>query len=493
MRPSGSTLLLGVALLSCASAPLAPVQPAAQAALVPVAAAPWKHTPPPSPLAATPVPAVSRLTLPNGLRVVVVEHHRRPLVMVSLLLPRGALSDPPESAGLTYLAVNLASDYYEHSPDGEPLLEEKSFRRQVAELGGAASVAVDSDFSMIRISGYRQDASVYLRMIAEAVARPRHGSQTFRARRNAAFNAIEDLESSDPDALRQVIGEAAFGAGQSYSRSPWGDQESLAVMGLEDVVTQQQAVFVPEGATLLVVGDVRADQMLAAARSAFGRWRGASTPLPRVVPLPSKSRAGDIGYLERHSASTLVVCATRPLQDLRVSDAALDVLAAMLGQGLGSRLGTTLREQNGLTYWAEAEIVHRQQSRAFVACSALRADQSQEGVRLFRQVLNVARDALPSAEEVKRAKARRLAELDEAYGDMLHASETWTKAIVIGSGSPRLAEEWAEIEKVTAEDIQKVARVVLKANTIRWVVSGDRRAASRATEANSLGRLYVPK
>lgn len=481
---------LCTALFACAAVPPAPVQPASAAVPAAVAQGTWQHTSPPPPLAATRAltPAVSRITLPNGLRIVLVEHHRRPVVTISLLLPRGALADPPESAGLTYLAVQLASDYYEFSPSGEELFGEKSFRRQVAEMGGWAGVTVDSDSSIIRVSGYRQDAGAYLRMIAEAVSRPRHGSRTFRARRNATFNAIEDLESSDPDALRQVVGEAAFGSGQAYSRSPYGDMASLAVIGLEDVVAQQQVVLVPGGATLLIVGDVSPDKVLAAARSAFGAWNGPDTPLPRVVPVPSAPGSA-VGYLERPAASTLVVCATRPLQDLRGSDAALDVLAAMLGQGLDSRLSGALREQSGLAYWANAEIVRRKQARAFVACSALRADQPQQGMHLFRGVLDAARDALPGEDELKRAKGIRLGELDAAYEDATTTSATWTRAIVLGAGAPRLDEERAELGKVTAGDVQRVARAVLKARSIHWVVSGDRRAASRAVEASKLGRF----
>jgi zinc protease len=326
-------------------------------------------------------------------------------------------------------------------------------------------------------------------MLADAVMVPRHGSRSFRGRRDAIVYALEDLESSDPEALSQVISEAAFGPGHPYARSPYGTFASLAPMGVEEAAQQQEMVLVPAGATLLIVGDVQADQTLAAARAAFGRWIGPATPQPRVPPPTVPANAAEISWLERHSASTLVACATRPLPDVHGSDAALDVLAAMLGQGMGSRLGTALRERNGLTYWANAHIVHRRQARAFMACSSLRADQADLGVRLFRGVLDETRGALPNEEELQRAKAQRLAQLDSAWENAFAISRTWERAIALGNGTPRIEQERAEIEKVTAKEVQKVAREVLSLKTTRWVFSGEKQAASHAVDANHLGRL----
>jgi zinc protease len=492
-----AALLSCAVLLSCRSGP-SPVETpsggnpdSAGAPSAPAAAGTWRQTPPPPPiiLAAPPAPTVSRVTLSTGLRVVVVEQHRRPVVVVTLVLPRGALMDPPSDSGMTYMAVSLATDFYEQSATGDRIFEEKSLRRQAAEMGGAVGSMVQSDFSMIRISGYAQDAREYLRMLARAAAEPRHGERSFLGRRNAALDAIEDLESSDPEALQQLVADAAFGQGHPYARSVIGTTASLTPLGLEDVITHQQRVFVPRGATLLVVGDVRPVEMLAAATAAFGRWTGDSNPPPQVWAPVVPAANSQVAYLERRSASTLLVCATRPLPDVRGEDAGLDVLAAILGRGVGGRLGATLRDRNGLTYLASADVVRRRQARAFVACSPLRADQAEMGVRLFRQVLDGAGEVPPTAAEVQRAKAICLADLESAYDDAYSTAQTWVHAITVGTGAPRLEEERADLERVTPAAVQRLARTILRPRTTRWVVSGDRAAAIRAVEANGLGHL----
>jgi zinc protease len=453
----------------------------------------WTRTPPPPALSALPRPApvVKEGFLATGLRVVVVEHHRRPIVITRLILPRGALLDPPQSGGASWLALAIASDYYERSPTGDDLVDEKPFRWKVVEQGGSPSFEVESDFSVVGISGYAQDTGKYLELMVGALMRPRRGEESFNGRRNAMLDAIEDMETSDPQALGRVLAEASFGRGHPYARSLVGTRQSLTALGLEDAIALQDRILTPDGATLLVVGDVKADRAFEDAKRVFGKWRRpASAPARADPPTPTPSSASaEIDFLKRQPASTLIACASRPLGDVRASDAALDVLAIVLGGGLQSRLGLALRERSGLTYSAGAEIVRRRYARALLACATLAADQAAQGIKLFRQTLDGATAEPPSDAEVERAKAMRLGELEGEWDDALQLAEAWERAMSFGRLRPGLEEERAAIDRLGPEEVRTLARAVLRPSTLRWIVSGEPRAASRAVEGNGIGRL----
>jgi zinc protease len=434
---------------------------------------------------------VTRTTLDTGLRVVIVERHARPVVTVNLVLSHGALSDPPDSGGITYLAVKLASDFYEPMGVNDAQSDERSFRRRVVDLGGWASFDVESDYSLVQIAGYARDTPRYLQMIAEVVREPRHGNGSFNARRNAALDAIESIESEDPQALQQLIAKSAFGQEHPYARSLLGTTESLGALELQEVMEHQRVVFVPAGATLLIVGDLQPDKTLSAVRKWLGNWQGWKDlhPMPSV-PAPSLPRApGEIGFLERHAASTLLTCAMRPLREVAGTDPALRVLTNVLGGGIGSRLGTTLRERNGLTYGAHAEIIRRHEANALIACAPLQGEKADLGVRFFRGILEELRESPPTDDEVRRAKSLCLAELDSSYDDAGAITREWLRAITLGSGVPQLEKERAAIERVTVQDVRRLARSLFRLKTFRWVVSGDARAARQAFEVTRLGKL----
>lgn len=480
----------------CATAPATPAPSAAAPSASPAgasAAAPapaWRRSPPPVaiPAPAPPAPVVREGQLPDGVRVVVVEHPGRPVVELRLILPLGSLADPPESAGATRLAALIATDQYELALNGEELHGERSFRRQVIDLGGVADVEVGPDATVFALSGYAEDTARYLAMLGEALARPRNGEQSFRGRREATLNALEDLESSDGEALHQMIAQAAFGKGHPYARPVYGTTASLGPMGLEDVIRQQEQLLVPAGATLLVVGAVDGRRVLADARAAFARWTGKRGTTAGPVPppaVPAGERA--VGLLRRQPASTLLTCATRPLSDVAGSDAALDVLATVLAGGAGGRLHAALREEAGLTYTVFAAVVRHRRARALLACTPLRADAADRGVRLLRQALEDLRTAGPSADEVERARGVRLAELDAAAADVAGLTRSWEEAIVLGEDRPRPGRRRAELAAVTTAQVRELARTVLRPGSLRWILSGEPAAAARATAANGLG------
>lgn len=488
-RPAPAALAV-LSLLACQAAP--PPRPEAPPAAPQAAAAapPWAPTAPPPPLPPQPVPfpVAREVVLPSGLRVAVVELHRRPVVSIGLVLPRGALSDPPDAAGLGQLAVRLAGDVREAGPDGEKLHWEKSLRREVIELGGVPELELLSEATVLEISGYAQDTGRYLELLAGAVLAPRHGAEAFRARRNQMLDALEDLETGDPEVLEQLLTEAAFGPGHPYARSSGGTLATVGVIGLEDVAAHQARLFVPRGATLLVVGDVAPAKVFASARAAFGAWRGDPTP-PPALSGGAPARRAQHGYLRREPATTLVACATRPVPSGAGDDAALEVLAALLGEGAESRLMAALRHERGLTYGAAAQVIRRQRARAFLACSALEAGRADEGLRTFRRVLEDAARVAPGAPELERARALRLAGLESAGEGVEPVAAAWIRALALGQSAPRLAQERSAIERVTAADVQRAATALLDAGGVRWILSGDARVAARAAQANGLGAL----
>jgi predicted Zn-dependent peptidase len=243
-----------------------------------------------------------------------------------------------------------------------------------------------------------------------------------------------------------------------------------------------------------VVGDVKPETAFAAVQTNFENWEGGNVPAP-AVPQPALPRnGGEIGFLERRGASTLFTCAMRPLPEVAGNNATLRVLVSILGQGLHSRLNGVLREQNGLTYVAGAEIVRRRQASALLACSPLHAGRAEPGVRLFRGALDGLRESPPTEEELRRAKAVLLGEIDSSWDDVGRVTHTWLEALTLGNGSPRLDQERAEIEKVTVHGLQRLAHTLFKVKNFRWVVSGDRKAAAQAFEASGFGKLrpYKP-
>jgi zinc protease len=455
----------------------------------------WVRTPPPEALPSVKVvpPIVTRSKLSNGLRVVVVEEHRRKVAVVSLVLPRGSLYDPPGDEGLTWMAVKLASDYHERG--GAYDETEKSFRTQISRLGGTAEFEVESDFSQIQIAGYSQDVPTYLKLLGAELQRPRHGAHSFRGRRNFTLDAAVDAESSDDGSFQKLLNRTAFGPGHPYSNAPYGTVPGLSHIRLPDVEAQQKLIFAPEGVTLLVIGDVVPAEVAAAAAASLASWKAQELDAQEVMPKPLVPRPSlphdsrQIQYLARPTASTLMTCATRPLPEVAPTNAALRVLVAVLGEGLSSRLAQALRNDHGFTYDASAHVVRRRQASALIACSALDSSRAAEGAKIFREVLASLKSKSPTDEEIAHAKGVVLARLDASMDDVGRSLDTWLTAIAYGDGAPHLEQERAAVQAVPAAEVRALSAKLFNLPSFRWVVSGDKAAAVKAFETSGLGKL----
>jgi zinc protease len=350
-------------------------------------------------------------------------------------------------------------------------------------------VSADPDGIAISVSGYPQDLTAYLKLVADAVIAPRRGEESFRERRNAAMDALEELETSDPEALGRVLAQVSFGPGHPYGRSELGTLASLAPLGLEDVVAQQDRVLLPRGATLLVVGDVDAAAAIAGARAAFRRWTRTGPPAPTAPPAaaPAPASRQPLAYLRRQPATTLVLCAARPLPGVHGDDAALELLAAVLGRGARSRLMLSLREEGGLAYAAQADVVQRRWARALLACAPVAAEHAGRAVELLQQAMARLAAAPPTGPELERARALLVADREALVDDAAGLSRAWLGALARGEDAPHPDRELAALRAVTPADVQRVARQVLRPDALQWIASGDAAAAAQAAGATGRG------
>lgn len=496
-------LLVLFTLLACAPAPSPFVfQPAAEPAPLrsdksahPRANktwAPYSRTPMPPPLPTTSVvqPKTSETTLPNGLRVVVVEHHRRPVVITRLVFPHGSASDPEGGGGATYFAVSLLGGIYEENENGQSILEEKSLGRQIIELGGSYGGDITTDQSYISIDGYAVDTSVYLEKLASAVMRPRRGAESFGYHRTDLVHRVEDIELNDDVAFYDFLSQAAFGAGHVYARQVFGTAASLKSIGHVQIVEQQTALLSPRGAVLLVVGDVSAGPIKAAARKAFRDWRAPKKTLSTRVAPPRVRAAKHVQLIPKSPSAAMAICGARPLSDIRGQDATLDILVKVLGHGITGRLGAALRAKHGLSYTADAFIARRRHARALMACSRVASNDTDRALGLFAEAMQQMQDAPPTDDEVARAKALLIGEAEAAHDSVSSSVATWSKALELGQTAPP-SDRVAAIGAVTTQDVAAMANKVLAKKSLQLLLAGEPAVAKTAVRKSGFGKALV--
>jgi zinc protease len=451
----------------------------------------WERDPPPAslPPRARRDAAPTSFVLKNGIKLIVVESHRRPTVSVQLYLAEGAASDPSQRAGATAMALQLLGDTFDeknqYGSDADPL--EKSARRQTAELGAQLYFSVNDDTSLIGVDGFAPDVGLYLARIVQVIKEARHGSDSFASRMDTAVAELNDRDLSDNAVLAEHLGRLTFGD-HPYGRPVWGTPQSIGALTLNEVIERQEELLTPRGATLLVVGDVSAQKVFKLAQGTLGGWAAEGAHKAPAISAPPVTRRQFVTVLPRVPARTTIMCGGRALSDVTATTQQLQLLTAVLND----RLSNVVREQLNIAYSVEAFMLRRRKARSLIACAQVRSSRTTDGLTALVKELDRSATTPPTPDELDRARKGLVASYQASLDDSRSIVASWHRSITLQQ-PVAIADAVSGLQQATAEDIGALAAKVLKPDLFQWVLSGDPASISAAVAVNKLGKTKTPQ
>jgi zinc protease len=266
-----------------------------------------------------------RFTLGNGLQVVLVPRKTLPLVSVALGLPRGLAYGEPGAGALAQHGLVSVSTRH-----GEP-----------SENGLAIRQSVDVDHTLVQVSGLSGNLSNALATLQDHVSSMKLNEGIVRVE-GELLRTLEAYERM-PESVAARRHRQAL-----YSGSPWGRTDTVAEMkaaGPGQASKWINAAFRPDGATLVVAGDLDLDKTEAEVRSWFDGWSAAGSVESAESPLPS--HAPIIQAISRPGATQGEVTLSCRVPADTVDARAGDQLLAHL---VSHRLNHKLREELGGSY-----------------------------------------------------------------------------------------------------------------------------------------------
>lgn len=293
---------------------------------------------------------IVRHELGNGIVVLVHENHASPVAIVSGYLQVGARDERPEQAGLAdFVASALMRG-----------TESRSFEQiyeQLESVGASMDISSSVHTTSFGASSLAEDLPLTLDILADALRRPTFPPSEVEKLRGEILTDLEERAHDTQRMANLVFHELAYPPGHPYARSLIGYPETIAAITRDDLAAFHQAGYGPQGMVLAITGAVKAEEALAQVEAVLGDWSGPSYargPLPdaprlseareRFTPIPGKTQA-DIVLGYPGPART----------DPAFLDAA--VCNTILGIfGLMGRLGETIREEQGLAYYAYSRL-----------------------------------------------------------------------------------------------------------------------------------------
>ena len=419
--------------------------------------------PAPGPVRPAPLPDFQEAILPNGLRLMLVESHRQPVVSLALMLPAGTAFDPAGKEGLSTMAAGVITK-------GAGSRTAEQVAAAIEGVGGSMSAASGVDFLTLRANVLSGDAPLAFALVGDAIARPTFAGKEVDLARTQAASALQ-LEQSSPATLaRRFFARELYGA-HPYGRSP--TPTSVRALTVEDLRSFQRARLVPRGALLVVAGDIALPRARELAERALGAWAGAPAPdVARPAP-PARTRTEILLVHRPGSVQSNIVAGNLTLKPADAGYYALTVANKILGGGTDGRLFSILREKRSWTYGAYSAVTRNHDIGVVEATAEVRnpvTDSSLVELLNIERSLSTTPVSLAELDANKGALVGSLPlQLETAQG----IAETVGRFTMLGLPPSYIRTLRPRLAAVSAADVLAAGRSALRADQSLVVVVGD--------------------
>jgi zinc protease len=451
------------------------------ASAAPVAQAQVDRSKPPvlGPPPALHIPPVVIRELANGLKLMIVERHNLPVADFVLVIPSGATANPADRAGTADLVANMLTE-------GTTTRSALQIADQTAYLGISLFSSSGWDATTIRLSTPTAQLDSALALFADVALRPSFPANEFARVKQERLTALLQLKDRGPAIASLVYPTLLYGKDNPYGRSAVGTDVSVSAMTATDLSTFYHSHFVPDGATLIAVGDVTPAEVEQKVSALFSRWARENVPKVNVgagLPAPATT----IYLIDKPGAAQSSfrigsVGVARSTPDYFP----IEVMNTALGGSFTSRLNQVLREDKGYTYGASSRFDMRKYGGIFIASAEIVSAKSDSALVDFMKQLNAIRDTIPTTELNKTERYLQL-ELPSGFETTGEIAMRLSDVALYGLPLDYYNHVVDAIGAVTQSEAQRVAEKYIDPSHLTILIVGDRKTIEGPIKALNIG------
>jgi zinc protease len=407
---------------------------------------------------------VHEYTLDNGLRVLVREDHRAPVVVSMLWYRAGSMDEFNGTTGVAHVLEHMMFKGTAEVPGGE-------FSRRIARAGGRDNAFTSRDYTAYFQTLHRDQLPLALRMEADRMTNLTLSKDEFEKEIKVVREERRWRYDDRPQALVYESLMAAALRAHPYRNPVIGWMNDLQSMNVDDARDWYQRWYAPNNAILVVVGNVKGEEVHALAQKYFAAIT--SRPLPERKPQGEPEQTGPRRVVVKGpSKLPYILMAYRvpklvdPEKDWEPY--ALDVLEGVLSGHEGARITTSLvREQRiaqsaGAGYQSVARgpgmfLLHGTPAEG-------RAVEDLEAA-LKSEIRRIAAEGIKD-DELQRVKAQVLASQVYARDSMFAQAREMGALETIGFSYRLIDRSLERIRAITAAQVQDVARKYFSDDTL---------------------------
>src|SRR5262245_9988953 len=393
----------------------------------------------------------TKVVLKNGLTVIVREQQAVPLTSITTYVKAGYFDEDDRVSGISHVIEHMFFKGTSKRPVGE-------IARQTQALGGYLNAYTYYDRTVYHTEVPSENVKQALEIQADALWNSVYDEAELKKEIEVVLQENNRKLDNPSAVVSEKLYETAF---QLHRMKRWriGSPEGLRALTRDDIVAYVKKYYRPSNIVLAIVGKVDVEETIAEVVKLYGNVAGEETALERdASPAEPEQKGLRYGWQRGAVEQNHVALGFHAPGVLSDEARALEVLAAILGEGRASVLNRFVRDEKGLVTRATAGLQAFQELGFFEV--DLETDKPLEAqTAVLAEIENIKKNGI-TKEQLARAKAlvaqehyHQLETLDGVADDLAYyeALGDWKKASVYIPA----------IQKVSVDDVVRVAKKYL--------------------------------
>jgi predicted Zn-dependent peptidase len=404
-----------------------------------------------------------KITLKNGLRVLLVSQPSSLATTVLITVAAGSKYETKEINGLSHFLEHMCFKGTKQRPTAMTISSE------LEGLGAANNAFTSEENTAYFAKSRNESAEKILEIVADTYLNSVFDPAEIEKERGVIIQEIKMYEDLPKRKVWEILNKLMYGD-QPAGWPVIGPEEVIKKLTREDFVEYRKNHYVPQATILCLCGGSDLEKLTAQAENIFGAMPTGEKSEKLAVVEEQAEVAEKI--VSKATDQTHIILACRSFSIFNPHKYALMVLSDILGGGMSSRLFQAIREEMGAAYYVYANDEFLTDHGFLAVAAGIDQTRSEEVIKRIVRELNRFRNELVKPEELERAK-------EHIAGQLVLSLETSDSLAFFYSQQEILERDLADpetlirkIRAVTAEDVQSVARTVFKNRNLNLAAIG---------------------
>ena len=394
----------------------------------------------------------SMTTLPNGMQIVMLEDHSTPIVHAEVWYHVGSKNERPGRTGFAHLFEHMMFKGSKNvEPEGHP--------SWISSVGGQSNAFTNEDVTVFWQTFPAQYLPLVLWLEADRLASLKIDEATFKTEREVVKEERRMRVENQPyGRLNEIVYDQAFTV-HPYKHPTIGSMKDLEAASITDVREFFRTYYVPENATLVMVGDFDSKEALGLATQYFGRIPKAEKPVPRDIPMEPPSKKERRVTLEDEWPLPAVVVAHHITFDGNPDSYPLHIASKVLSDGQSGRIYRKLVYEKQIALAASGGGNIIEHPNLFFAVAIVQPGKTTEQATnaLIEELDRLRKEPITPA-ELQRAKNQFARDYIFGRESNRDKAQTLGHAAVLHNDIKTADGEFDIFMNMTAADVQRVAQ-----------------------------------